>query len=76
MSSPSESASSLSVHRAFVVPFVVQFRAETDIEAGQLTGRVEHVASRAATTFDSTTDLLAFMHRMLQQHRDAADDHA
>lgn len=72
MSSPSESASSLSVHRAFVV----QFRAETDIEAGQLTGRVEHVASRAATTFDSTTDLLAFMHRMLQQHRDAADDHA
>lgn len=71
MPSPSESTSPLSVHRAFVV----QFRAATDIEAGQIAGRVEHIASRAATTFDSVADLLAFMHQILQEHRDAEAYH-
>ena len=51
----------LSPHRAFVV----QLRAETDIKAGRLIGRVEHVVSGEAARFRSVHELLAFMARML-----------
>jgi hypothetical protein len=52
--------------------FVVQFRAATQIEAGRITGRVEHVVSRQATTFQSLEALLAFMARVLREVREAS----
>ena len=51
----------LSPHRAFVV----QLREETDIKAGRLIGRVEHVVSGEAARFRSVHELLAFLARML-----------
>ena len=51
----------LSPHRAFVV----QFRAETEVERGRCAGRVEHVVSGQATHFTSLEELLAFMARVL-----------
>lgn len=47
--------------------FVVQFYAETQVEAGQLVGRVEHVVSGQAAHFRSLEDLLAFLARMLRE---------
>jgi hypothetical protein len=55
----------LSVHRAFVV----QFRAETDVERGRMEGRVEHVTSGQATHFDSLEELLAFLRKVLREVR-------
>ena len=52
--------------------FVVQFRAGTQVETGQLRGRVEHIVSRQATTFESLEELLAFMARVLQEGQDAS----
>lgn len=52
----------LSPHYAFVV----QWATDTHIEAGQLSGRVEHVVSRCATHFTSLEGLLAFMAQVLQ----------
>ena len=49
--------------------FVIQFRPETNFEAGQCAGRVEHVASYEAAHFDSLDELLAFLTRALQQAR-------
>jgi hypothetical protein len=61
MKPPSEDPSALSPHRAFVV----QFRAETAVEHGRCTGRVEHVVSGQATHFDSMEELVAFIARIL-----------
>jgi hypothetical protein len=47
--------------------FVVQFYAETQVEAGQLVGRVEHVVSGQATHFQSLETLLAFLARVLRE---------
>jgi len=49
--------------------FVVQFRPETDIEAGRFEGRVEHVASSKATRFHSLDELLAFIASVLAEVR-------
>ena len=57
--------SPLSPHWAFVV----QFRAETDVEQGRFVGRVEHVVSGQAAHFASLEELLAFMGRVLTQVR-------
>ena len=57
-----EGESPLSTRRAFVV----QFRTETDIEAGHCAGRVEHVVSGQATHFHSLEELLAFITRVLK----------
>jgi len=46
---PADNLAPLSVTRAFVV----QFRAETAVEQGHLTGRVEHVVSGQTTDFPS-----------------------
>jgi hypothetical protein len=46
--------------------FVVQFRADTDVATGHVTGRVEHVASGQAGHFDSLEALLAFITRVLR----------
>ncbi len=47
--------------------FVIQFRPETDFEAGRWAGRVEHVATYEAAHFHSLDELLAFLARALQQ---------
>ena len=49
--------------------FVVQFRDETDVEAGCFVGRVEHVVSGNATHFSSLQALLAFIGRVLAEQR-------
>ena len=56
----------LSVHWAFVV----HFRLSTDIAQGQIAGRVEHVVSGQSTHFDSLEELLAFIARVLTQHKE------
>ena len=59
-----------SEHRAPLSPhyaFVVQWATDTQIEAGRLHGRVEHVVSRHATQFTSLDELLAFMARVLRE---------
>ena len=56
-------AASLSVHRAFVVEF------DADLQAGRVTGRVEHVVSGRATLFQSPEIFLAFMAQVLGQVR-------
>ena len=61
MKSSAEPPSALSPHRAFVV----QFRAETDVEQGRWTGRVEHVVSGQSTRFASLEELLAFITQVL-----------
>ena len=47
--------------------FVVQFGRETDVEAGRLVGRVEHVVSRKAARFESLDALVAFMTAVLRE---------
>ena len=47
--------------------FVIQFRPETDVEAGRFEGRVEHVSSSLARRFHSLDELLAFMASMLAE---------
>jgi len=63
MSAAAPPLAPLSPQRAFVV----QFRAETDVAAGHLVGRVEHVVSGQATTFDTLEGLLAFLARVLAE---------
>jgi hypothetical protein len=50
--------------------FVIQFRPETDIEAGRLEGKVEHIASYEATRFSSLEQLLSFIAKMLKESSD------
>jgi len=47
--------------------FVIQFRPESDIEAGRFEGRVEHFASYKAMRFHSLEELLDFIARMLTE---------
>ena len=68
MAQPLVPPTSLSVHRAFVV----EFHAETDLQAGRVIGRVEHVVSGRATPFQSQEMLLAFMAQVLCEVRDDA----
>jgi hypothetical protein len=49
--------------------FVVQFREDTDIEAGRLEGKVEHIASYKMTRFHSVEELLTFIGRVLTEVR-------
>jgi len=51
--------------------FVVQFGPATQVDAGQVEGRVEHLVSRQATRFQSLEALLAFINRVLREVRDA-----
>ena len=45
--------------------FVIQFRPETDIEAGRFEGKVEHIASYHSARFHSLEELLSFIERVL-----------
>jgi hypothetical protein len=61
-------------HHAALRPehaFVVQFGPATQMDAGQVEGRVEHLVSRQATRFQSLEALLAFITRVLREVRDA-----
>jgi hypothetical protein len=49
--------------------FVIQFRPETDVDAGRLEGRVEHIASYDSTRFFSLEELLCFIASMLDKVR-------
>jgi len=49
--------------------FVIQFRPETDIEAGRFEGKVEHVASTKATRFHSFEQLIGFIDSVLTEVR-------
>jgi hypothetical protein len=49
--------------------FVVQLHSDTQVEARQITGRVEHLSSRHAMIFESLDALLAFIVRMVQEVR-------
>ena len=46
--------------------FVIQFRGSTDPRAGQLPGRVEHVASGRTATFQSVEELPQLLQKMLK----------
>jgi hypothetical protein len=47
--------------------FVIQFRPETDIEAGRFEGRIEHIVSYKATRFHSLDELLVFIASVLAE---------
>ncbi len=53
--------------------FVVQFRESTDIAAGRLEGRIEHIASYKSARFESAEELLAFIGRVLSDLRDGSN---
>ena len=53
--------------------FVVQFHVETDIESGQIAGRVEHVASSRALRFQSLEELLLFIGSVLAELKHRSD---
>ena len=47
--------------------FIIQFRPETDFEAGRCAGRAEHAASYEAAHFDTLDELLIFLTRTLKE---------
>jgi hypothetical protein len=51
--------------------FVIQFRETTDIEAGRVEGKIEHISSYQSARFQSVEELLAFVARMLAAIRNA-----
>jgi hypothetical protein len=53
-------------HRA---AFVIQFRPETDVDAGRFEGRVEHIASTRAQQFHSLEELIGFIAKVLGEIR-------
>lgn len=55
--------------RQYKAAFVVQFRPETDIEAGRFEGGIEHVASHEARRFHSIDELLSFIAGVLTEVR-------
>ncbi|HKG78125.1 MAG TPA: hypothetical protein VKA78_01870 [Pyrinomonadaceae bacterium] len=52
---------------------MIQFRADTNIDAGLFEGKVEHVATCQSIRFHSLDELLAFMAVVLAQVRDAQE---
>ena len=51
--------------------FVVQFRPETNIDAGRFEGRVEHVATHRAIRFHSLDELVGFIASVMKEARDS-----
>jgi len=47
--------------------FVIQFREDTDIPAGRVEGKIEHIASYRAMRFHSVEELLAFTSSVLAE---------
>jgi hypothetical protein len=50
--------------------FVIHLRESTDVAAGRLEGKVEHITSFRAARFRSIEELLAFIARILAEDRD------
>jgi hypothetical protein len=46
---------------------VIQFRPESDIEAGRFEGKIEHMESFKATRFHSLDELLGFIASVLAE---------
>lgn len=67
MTEPTRRTAPLSPYRAFVV----QFGEDTQLETGQMVGRVEHVVSGQAAHFESLDALLAFLTRVLREVQQA-----
>lgn len=53
--------------------FVVQFDAGVQVDVGRMAGRVEHLVSRQAITFQSLDALLAFMAQILREVHTAGE---
>lgn len=53
--------------------FVVHFQADSDASDARCTGRVEHVLSGRCARFQSTSDLLAALRRLLHENASATD---
>ena len=70
MRPPAHHPAHFSVHWAFVV----QFQSDTAVEQGHLAGRVEHVVSGQAMTFQSLETLLAFIAQVLHAERARASN--
>jgi hypothetical protein len=51
--------------------FVIQFRPETDFEAGRVEGRVEHIASTRCARFHSLEELFAFIASVMADVRNS-----
>ena len=49
--------------------FVVQFRAGTNFATGDVAGRVEHIASGRTSRFESASELLEILGRLLEEER-------
>jgi hypothetical protein len=49
--------------------FVIQFRESTDVAAGRVEGKIEHIASYRAARFCSVDELLAFVSSVLAELR-------
>ena len=47
--------------------FVIQFRPETDVDAGRFEGKVEHLSSVEEMRFHSLDELIAFIVRVLTE---------
>jgi hypothetical protein len=63
MGKPGETSALLAPQRAFVV----QFRADANVTAGRMAGRVEHVVSGRSERFSSMTGLWAFIEKILSE---------
>jgi hypothetical protein len=50
--------------------FVIQFRETTDIAAGRVEGKIEHISSYQSVRFQSVEELMAFVARVLAAIRD------
>ena len=50
--------------------FVVQFSPTTQLDAGLVEGRIEHLVSRQAIRFESLEALLTFIARVLREVRE------
>jgi len=51
--------------------FVVQFREGTDVEARNVDGRIEHIASYRSARFQSVDEMFAFIARVLNEIRES-----
>jgi hypothetical protein len=65
MLSPDEYFIPLSVRRAFVI----HFGPDVQIQAGHVTGRIEHIVSGRMVQFQSMEALLQFVAQILQEDR-------
>lgn len=70
MSQQPEHVSRLPTNRAFVL----QLRAEANVEEGHFNGRIEHVLSGHASEFHSVEELLAFITQILALQVSAVEE--